>query len=375
VCIASNQKIIIAAIASSAYVKAAVEAGFDVVAIDVFADVDTQRLATHCYQIELSNNQLDAKQLISVLDSMDLEQFVGFCYGAGFEKTPAVLTQINERITVFGNTSEVVNRCKKVNYFFNLCDRLGVPHPSVKTERPLHSNGWIQKEIGGSGGGHIQQYFDKQIAAKENVYYQQVQTGKSVSCLFLANETGIQVIGFSEQWLAELPEAPFSYGGAVSHADINEQAKVRLKEYVANLSQSIGLLGLNSCDAICDGDNIYVLEINPRLSATISLYTHEMHDLFAKHVAACQHDLDANLMQFNRKHKNSYAHQVIYAKQDVKVKSDLNWPPWVCDLPRVGSRLMIGSPLCTVFAEAETPSQAKSLVHARAAEMYRKFIS
>jgi len=375
VCIASNQKIIIAAIASSAYVKAAVEAGFDVVAIDAFMDIDTQRLATQSYQIELSDNQLDAQQLMNVLDSMDLKQFVGFCYGAGFEKAPAVLAQINERITVFGNASVVVNQCKMADYFFTLCDRLGVPHPSVKTERPSHAHGWIQKAIGGSGGGHIQPFFDQQAAEKENVYYQQLQTGISVSCLFLASKSEVKVIGISEQWLAELSEAPFSYGGAVSHADISEQAKERLKAYVANLSQSIGLLGLNSCDAICDGDNIYVLEINPRLSATISLYTHEMHDLFAMHMVACQHDLDVSLMQLNREHKNSRAHQVIYAKQDVSVKSDVNWPSWACDLPRAGSRLMIGSPICTVFAEAETPSKAKSLVDARAAEMYSKFLS
>lgn len=368
--IASNSKIIIAAIASSAYVKAAVAAGFEVVAIDVFLDVDTQRLATHCYQITLNGNQLDANQLINVLDSMDLQSFAGFCYGAGFEQIPALLSQINERITVLGNTAKVVEQCKTVDYFFNMCDSLSVPHPPIKIKRPLHSHGWIQKEIGGSGGGHIQQFYDIEDAEKDNVYYQQFQTGRSISCLFLASDNAVQVIGFSEQWLAEQSVAPFSYGGAVSHAKISEQVKVRLTEYVGKLSQSLGLLGLNSCDAICDGDNVYVLEINPRLSATIDLYAHESHDLLAMHVAACQHDLDVNLMQLNKKRETSHAHQVIYAKQDVSVKSDMNWPTWVCDIPRAGSYFMMGSPLCTVVAEAETPLLAKSLVHERATELY-----
>ena len=92
----SKGKLIIAAITSRPYVKAAVDAGFEVVAIDAFADKDVQKLATHCYQIGLCDGQLDSKQLLSVLYDLDLKhdskqglkQFVGFCYGAGFEKVP-----------------------------------------------------------------------------------------------------------------------------------------------------------------------------------------------------------------------------------------------------------------------------------------------
>lgn len=373
--IASKGKIIIAAIASSAYVKAAVVAGFEVVAIDAFVDIDTQRLAKHCYQIALNGNQLDANQLINILDNIDLQSFVGFCYGAGFEQTPAVLSQINERIPVFGNTAKVVEQCKSVDYFFNLCDSFNVPYPPVKTERPLHSHGWIQKEIGGSGGGHIQQFFDTEDAQKDNVYYQQFQAGKSISCLFMVSDTAVQVIGFSEQWLAEQSVAPFSYGGAVSHANISEQAKMRLKECVVKLSKAIGLIGLNSCDVICDGDTVYVLEINPRLSATIDLYASKQCNLMAMHVAACQHDVDTNLMQLNKQYKTSHAHQVIYAKHEMSVENDAHWPPWVCDIPTAGSRFMAGSPICTVLAEAETPLLAKSLVHERAEKLYKSFLN
>ena len=63
----SKGKLIIAAITSRPYVKAAVDAGFEVVAIDAFADKDVQKLATHCYQIGLCDGQLDSKQLLSCL--------------------------------------------------------------------------------------------------------------------------------------------------------------------------------------------------------------------------------------------------------------------------------------------------------------------
>lgn len=374
-CIANNNKIIIAAIASRAYVKSAVVDGFEVVAIDAFADTDTQHMARHCYQIMMNESQLDTKQLITMLDSMDLQSVTGFCYGAGFEQTPAILTQINERITVLGNTAAVVEQCKAVDHFFNLCDSLNIPYPPVRTNRPLHSFGWIQKEIGGSGGGHIKRLFDIQDVEKENVYYQRVQSGKSISCLFLANDNAVQIIGFSEQWLAEQSAAPFSYGGAVSHADISELAAVRLTEYVSKLSQAIGLIGLNSCDAICDGDSVYVLEINPRLSATIDLYASKRCNLMAIHVAACQHDLDINLTQLKNNEESNRAHQVVYAKQDMTVKSNMSWPNWVCDIPKAEFRFKMGSPICTVMAEAETPLLAKRLVHERSVELYSNLLN
>ena len=131
----SKGKLIIAAITSRPYVEAAVRAGFEVVAIDAFADTDVQKLATHCYQIGLCDGQLDSTQLLSVLDDLDLKhdskqglkQFVGFCYGAGFEKASNNLLDINERVTVLGNSVDVIHACKTPTVFFGLCDQLQVP--------------------------------------------------------------------------------------------------------------------------------------------------------------------------------------------------------------------------------------------------------
>ena len=46
-----KRSVIIAAISSRAYVQAAVTAGFEVIAIDAFTDVDTQKLALQVHKI------------------------------------------------------------------------------------------------------------------------------------------------------------------------------------------------------------------------------------------------------------------------------------------------------------------------------------
>ena len=67
-----KQTIIIAAISSRVYVQAAFEAGFDVIAIDAFADVDTQAKCKQLFQVDVQNGQFDAQQLITTLNKIDL---------------------------------------------------------------------------------------------------------------------------------------------------------------------------------------------------------------------------------------------------------------------------------------------------------------
>ncbi len=375
---ASKPKIIVAAIASRPYVEAAVACGYAVVAIDAFVDDEVQALAEACYQLEFTNGQLNIHQLMQVMRGLDLQQFVGFCYGAGFEKEPAILSIINDWLPVIGNLEQVVARCKSPNDFFSLCDRLALPYPKVMFSWPPNPAAWLRKEIGASGGGHIKQLGNVQIAdslhGQADVYYQQFQHGKPISCLFIASnnhkqEHLIQVIGFNEQLISPCQEAPFRYGGAVSNIDLSDVAKARFEYYVSRLSQAIGLVGINSCDAICDGDDVYLLEINPRLSATMALYAKSR--LFERHVAS----VNGRAVMINADNKTKQAYQVVYAEDEVTIKGDIIWPEWVYDRPAIGSLLEKGSPVCTVVAEAKTAEQAKSLVNERVVAMSRELLN
>jgi uncharacterized protein len=69
--------IIIAAISSRIYVQAAVDAGFDVIAIDAFCDVDTQQLAKQVLKVPVNNGQFDAEMLLNNLKKIDLNGIDG----------------------------------------------------------------------------------------------------------------------------------------------------------------------------------------------------------------------------------------------------------------------------------------------------------
>lgn len=372
--------IIIAAISSRCYVQTAVDAGFEVIAFDAFADVDTQKLAQNVIQIQVNNGQFDAKQLLQVLNEIDLSNCIGLTYGAGFEAQPELLNQIALILPIIGNAAKAIEQCKQPRDFFALCDLFNMPYPETMFEKPISTLGWLQKTIGASGGEHIRSVLpldlkplDLQLSSP--IYYQKKQSGTPISCLFLADGENALILGFNEQWCSPTPLSPYRFGGAVSHVELPENIQHKLTQFIQLITEQLGLKGLNSCDCIVQdniapnnteqNNQVYVLEINPRLSASLGLYQAKRGNLFAAHVAASL----GQLQEWPIVDKKSRAMQIVYAKKIAKVPAEMDWPEWVCDIPQPNSTILAGAPICSVIAEARTPKLAKQKVLERLASL------
>ncbi|HEY0561773.1 MAG TPA: ATP-grasp domain-containing protein [Methylophilus sp.] len=353
--------IIIAAISSRPYVTAATAAGFAVIALDAFADADTQRLARAVYQIACIEDQFDATPLLNILDQLDLNEVVGFCYGAGFEAQPALLEAVAQRLPLVGNTAATVQACKQPQTLFALCDVLSMPYPAFSMHYPANSSGWLRKRIGGSGGGHVLPVTAEQTP-DHNVYYQQTLTGTPVSCLFLASAHGVDIIGFNLQWVSATTQQPYRYGGAASQYVLSAQLEQQFSQFVQQAAPALSLIGINSCDAIVHEDAVYLLEINPRLSASLDLYSLVDGHLLAAHVAACQHQPVGPLSVS----PIAKAHQVIYAEHAHVISDNVAWPEWACDIPTSDQTVAADMPLCTATAQADDYLAAQQLVAQRA---------
>ncbi|MES2501491.1 MAG: ATP-grasp domain-containing protein [Pseudomonadota bacterium] len=365
-----NKTIVIAAISSRVYVQAAVDAGFEVIALDAFADVDTKNLAKKVIQIDVSNGQFNSEQLLATLTLLKLSDCMGFAYGAGFEAQPELLCKIALIMPIIGNTSEVITQCKQPSTFFALCEQFAMPYPETVFEKPNNTLGWLQKKVGASGGEHIKALLPinlqpSDIVLKPDVYYQQKQAGTPVSCLFLADGSSAQVVGFNEQWCSPTLLFPYRFGGAVSQIELSEAVQHKLTAFVMSITKELGLKGLNSCDCIVHDEDVFMLEINPRLSASVGLYEAKRSNLFEAHVASCL----GRLSEWPIADKQSRAMQIIYANKIAKVPLDMDWPEWVCDIPQPNSVIPTGMPICSVMADARTAKLAKQKVLQRAASL------
>ena len=357
-------QIIIAAISSRAYVQAAVDAGFEVIALDTFGDADTQRLALQTFKVDTLNGNFHTQAFNAVLAQIDCSHVIGICIGAGFEAIPELLAKIASTvIRPLYNAFNVIHSVKDPTIFFEFLSRIGASHPATQLMRPSNTNGWLKKQIGGSGGAHIKPALPLNFVENIPVYYQRICAGVPHGCLFLADGNHAQVVGVHQQWCAPTTTQPYRFGGAVSHAEIAEDIAIKIDFYVQEITRHFGLRGLNSLDFILHGNAIYLLEINPRLSASLQLYSAKKGNLFAAHVQACL----GKLKHWPIVEKQARAMQVVYANKTAYVPMAMDWPDWVVDVPQPSSEIAAGAPICTVLAEARSAKMARKKLMQRVA--------
>lgn len=327
----------------------------------------------------------DANALMVAVDALDLSRFVGFVYGSGFEAQPELLVKIAVKLPLIGNCSGTVAAVKTPAVFFAALQQLNINYPGASHSFPdEHSNDYLIKFAGGSGGTHIRSAKPHGCLLTGKYYYQQKIDGRPVSLLFLANKHDIEVIGFNEQWLNPSADAPYRYGGAVSNVKLSTCVQQQLINAAQKLTREFGLVGLNSLDAIVDetvnaahaygqDSQMFVLEINPRLSATVDLYSCTKQNLFERHVKVCLNegclsndDLNQNdAYQLNLQCK---AHAIVYAAEEIKLSAPVLWPDWVSDTAPLSEKIITisaGESVCTVLAYADGADTAKKIAQSR----------
>jgi predicted ATP-grasp superfamily ATP-dependent carboligase len=362
--------LLIIALSARPFVAAAVQAGFKVSAIDGFADSQTQAMANMTEVAPFDNDGFQAAALLAIIDTLDTNRYIGFVYGSGFEAQPALLAEVAKRIPLLGNLPATLASVKSPRIFFSACARLGVAHPQTWTQvnanLPLDG---LLKAVGASGGSHVQPYSNGKVMLDKQHYAQQKLHGLPVSVLFLAYAQQLVLVGFNELMLAPTLALPYRYGGVVSQIDLTESEQNQLLKAAQQLTAEFSLLGLNSLDAVLQDGVAYVLEINPRLSASVGLYETvdgEM-SLLAMHVAACKQAQTYTLPSSVAVKSGSVAHAVIYSALPLSIPADFAWPEWVqdCPSPQPSVQILAGQPICTVLASADKAEAAKQLLAIR----------
>jgi predicted ATP-grasp superfamily ATP-dependent carboligase len=362
--------ILIIALSARPFVAAAVQAGFKVSAIDGFADSQTQAMASMTSVAPFDNDGFQAEALLAIIDTLDTNRYIGFIYGSGFEAQPTLLAEIAKRMPLLGNLPATLASVKSPRIFFSACARLGVAHPQTWTQAnaSLPLDGLV-KAVGASGGGHVQPYSNAKVSLDKQCYAQQKLHGLPVSVLFLAYAQQAALVGFNELMLAPTKALPYRYGGAVSQIDLTASEQDQLLKAAQQLTAEFSLLGLNSLDAVLQDGVAYVLEINPRLSASVGLYETvdgEM-SLLAMHVAACKQAQTYTLPSSVAVKSGSVAQAVIYSELPLSIPANFIWPDWVQDCPSPQSSIQMhaGEPICTVLASADKADAAKQLLAIR----------
>jgi uncharacterized protein len=344
--------------------------GIAVVVLDLFNDLDTRAIALASRACAGRHGGFHRARLVSAARELaPAGGYAGLVYGSGLESRPALLQALARQCAVLGNSVGIVARTKDPEVFFPLLDRLEIAHPDVCTTAPKDPQGWLAKRVGGAGGGHVRPAHQRWPQSGRR-YFQRFQPGRVMSALFLADGVRVHLIGFNEQWQAMLSRTVrFAYAGAVTVDDAPEALCATILRAAARLTESLGLRGLNGLDFILDGGTPYVLELNPRPTATLDLYDEAVPGgLFAQHLRACAGRLAMGAIP----QSGARAHAIVYATAVWRVPAAFDWPGWVTDIPAGGSVVAAGAPICSVHARAVSTRAARELVLDRREQMQAK---
>lgn len=362
-----SDAVLIAAISGRALAESARRGGYLPLAADFFGDQDTVAAAEAHVQVDGGFARgFGQPELMAALDCLAADHApIGIVCGTGFEDRPHLLARLAQRWRLYGNDADTVARVKDPALFASACRRCDMPFPEISLQPPARE-GFVAKRRGGSGGAHVANASGHAI--RDDVYYQARVPGRAISALLLANGRSAIVLGFSAQWTSATSRQPFRYGGAVQPADIPANLAANLKEAACRLAATLSLTGLNSADFMVDGDDFWIVEINPRPGATLDIFETagagtENSSLFSLHMAACAGDL----IDEAPRPDDARAAAVCYAAHDVISPSWFDWPAWCADRPHGGLAIRAGEPLCTVHADAATAADAKALADERLA--------
>jgi predicted ATP-grasp superfamily ATP-dependent carboligase len=353
------------------YVAAASAAGYHLLAADVFGDEDTRAASAALLVLPYRDGGFTEDAIRHILiPALSLYQIPYLLYGSGFETNPSLLDLLSPHITILGNTSSTISRCKSPRDFYASCLALDIPVPDTRfalqsfIDEPLDA--WLCKRAGHAGGMHVTPVSGGMPEPEADVYFQRKIAGQPVSLLFLAHDDQAHIVGFQRQLVCPHGNLPYRYAGLVGPLALAPGVQDALVQAASKLTSHYGLRGLNSLDAIMVEDAIFALEINPRLSASLALYEHQAQWLRA-HVATCLVEPQVNIPAAAPSGVGQVrANLVCYSPIDVEVPAGFAWPSWVVDRPPAGTRIQQHMPLCTIVATAGNDREAEHLARQRA---------
>ncbi|WAR43525.1 ATP-grasp domain-containing protein [Methylomonas rapida] len=332
-------------------VQMAVGAGFSAVAIDCYADSDTLQLALEAIKVE----SLRLNEVRPALDAVQVKHgLTHVVYGSGFEDHLETLGFLQQNWVVLGNSVEVFRQIQDKPAFFARLAALSILYPqTIFTPPSGERRQWLLKPVSGAGGAHIRWHDPNDSVCADKFYWQRFVRGEALSMLFLAAEGRIGIVGFNRQWICSVghEKQPFLFAGIASHANVSDDHRRLLYEWLTKLARVYPLRGLGSLDFMLADGYCYVLEINARIPASAQLYGKRV---FSLHLQAC-----LGVMTDDSIESEPAAYQVVYAKQAVKIPVSVDWPDWALDRPSGGAIVGMGQPICSIIAAGKSPGQAE----------------
>jgi predicted ATP-grasp superfamily ATP-dependent carboligase len=367
--------------------QSAIRAGFTPWCADQFADEDLRDCAHLLPLSDFPNG---------VVAALQAAPQAPWFYTGGLENRSDLVAELSRIRPLFGNDAETLRRVRDPFWIAETLAARGLPSLKVETQLTLQDTGscWLSKPLASAGGIGIE-LLNSQLPSpiKPGCYLQEYATGVSVSGLYLGTANGALLLGMSQQLGGDSAIAgrPFAYAGSIAplnQTDLPQPCFDQAAVIGATMAEHSQLRGLFGIDFIFDADQstLWTLEVNPRYPASAELYEFAYGwPLVRWHVAACKSSDEllpeiAQRVRDERHPQKRFGKRVLYAQQDLvapdlRSQTSKNGGTWIADIPRPGSVIPAGMPICTLLTTASSAAECEENLKAAANQFLSRWIT
>jgi predicted ATP-grasp superfamily ATP-dependent carboligase len=343
--------------------------GFTAWAVDLFGDRDLERVAaTALCPIdrypdgipELASRYLPGPVL----------------YTGGLENHPPIISKLVASRELWGNPAEVVERVRDPHALSAFLADKGFGHPRVLSagEACPSTGRWLLKARRSSGGMGVRDARAGEVSSARE-YLQEFVPGPSMSAVFVAGQSRIELAGVTEQLIGTtwLHASGYKYAGNIGPAAVSAEVTSQLDLLGRHLMAALGLRGVFGVDFVLHDGAPWVVEINPRYPASV-----EVVELgLVKAVFGQRRDPATDVAGS----PGVVGKAIYYAPHRISFPTTGPWDadlagrfdPWrlpgFADIPHPGAIVEPGWPVLTIMAAGSSPAEVRERLQSRAAEV------
>ncbi len=362
-------RVLIVGVATRGFAQSAVRAGYEVIAVDGFGDLDLRACARGVV-VARTGERFSIRAALAAVRGVprDAVSYVG-----SFENHPRAVAALAAGGQLWGNAPAVLQMVRDPVQLAQALASRGFAVPAVRARAPGDARGrWLVKPRASGGGSGVARWCGGGVP--RGSYLQAHLSGVPGSVVFAADGRRAVPLGVSRALAGDrrFGAAGFRYCGSVL-VPAGAHLLADASRLAAAVTELFGLVGVNGLDFVTADGTPQVIEVNPRYTASMEL-VERAHGLsiFGIHARACAGELpDFDLARSRL--PAVFGKAVVYARRDVTPADTDDWlaDPDLGDVPPPGERIARGRPICTIFARGRTMAGCEAALARRARALYR----
>ena len=332
--------------------------GYRISSIDFFNDMDLLKVCDKHTQI--SKEDIETK-LEGLIEDHLTERRPPIIFTSPYENYPEITSKFEKKTEVFNNTTKVMKKSREISAYKRLTKYVKCPKTKLISDfsdlKNIDETEYLikpQKSGGGVGIDFYKNQSDFPFIAQEYIQ------GTPMSSFFVSDGKNVNVLSINKQIIGneEFGAKKFMFSGVILPYENDEIFEATIK-----IAQDLGLKGLNGIDFVKTEEDIYFIEVNPRITFPFEIFD-EFSDvnMIKTHIDA----FDSKIYPINCP---KYCMKVIlYAKNDYTSK--LNPDKFIRDVEKSGTRINKGKPICSILAKADSIQNLKEVINTKSNDIY-----